>query len=41
MNLQYFFDELVDAPEPDVEAAAETLLVLWQRALYYRPRSSA
>ena len=41
MNLQYFFDELVYAPEPDVEAAAETLLVLWQRALYYRPRSSA
>jgi TetR/AcrR family transcriptional regulator, ethionamide resistance regulator len=34
MNLQYFFDELVDAPDPDPEAAAETLLVLWQRALY-------
>jgi TetR/AcrR family transcriptional regulator, ethionamide resistance regulator len=41
MNLQYFFDELVDAPEPDPAAAAETLLVLWERALYYRPRSSA
>jgi AcrR family transcriptional regulator len=41
MNLQYFFDELVDAPKPDPAAAAETLLVLWQRALYYRPRSSA
>ena len=36
MNLQYFFDELVDNPRPDVEAAAETLLVLWQRALYAR-----
>jgi AcrR family transcriptional regulator len=34
MNLQYFFDELVDKPEPDPAAAAETLLVLWQRALY-------
>src|SRR3954470_11152151 len=32
MTLQYFFDELVDAPEPDPAAAAETLLVLWQRA---------
>jgi TetR/AcrR family transcriptional regulator, ethionamide resistance regulator len=41
MNLQYFLDELVDAPKPDPAAAAETLLVLWQRALYYRPRSSA
>jgi len=41
MNLQYFFDELVDAPDPDPEAAAETVLELWQRALYYRPRSSA
>jgi TetR/AcrR family transcriptional regulator, ethionamide resistance regulator len=41
MNLQYLFDELVDAPEPDPAAAAETLLVLWERALYYRPRSSA
>ena len=40
MNLQYFFDELVDAPEPDPAAAAETLLILWQRALYYRPSSS-
>jgi TetR/AcrR family transcriptional regulator, ethionamide resistance regulator len=34
MNLQYFFDELVDTPDPDPEAAAETLLTLWQRALY-------
>ena len=34
MNLQYFFDELVDSPDPDPEAAAETLLVLWQRALF-------
>ena len=41
MNLQYFFDELVDAPDPNPEAAAQTLLQLWQRALYYRPRSSA
>jgi AcrR family transcriptional regulator len=40
MNLQYFFDELVDVPEPDVESAAETLLVLWQRALYARSSSS-
>jgi TetR/AcrR family transcriptional regulator, ethionamide resistance regulator len=38
MNLQYFFDELVDAPDPDPEAAAETLLVLWSRALYGVPR---
>ena len=41
MNLQYFFDELVDSPNPEPAAAAETLLVVWQRALYYRPRSSA
>ena len=41
MNLQYFFDELVDAPKPDPAAAAETLLAIWERALYYRPRSSA
>jgi hypothetical protein len=34
MNLQYFFDELVDSPDPDPEAAAKTLLVLWSRALY-------
>jgi hypothetical protein len=38
MNLQYFFDELVDRPDPDPDAAAETLLVLWQRALYGVPR---
>jgi len=41
MNLQYFFDELVDAPKPDPAAAAETLLAIWERVLYYRPRSSA
>ena len=40
MNLQYFFDELVDNPKPDVEAAADTLLVLWERALYARSSSS-
>ena len=34
MNLQYFFDELVDAPNPDPAAAAKTLLALWSRALY-------
>ena len=33
MNLQ-FFDELVDAPNPDPAAAAKTLLILWSRALY-------
>jgi TetR/AcrR family transcriptional regulator, ethionamide resistance regulator len=36
MNLQYFFDELVDNPSPDLEAAAETLLTIWQRVLYGR-----
>ena len=41
MNLQYFFDELVDAPKPDPAAAAATLLAIWERVLYYRPRSSA
>lgn len=40
MNLQYFFDELVDSPDPNPEAAAP-LLALWERALYYRPRSWA
>jgi TetR/AcrR family transcriptional regulator, ethionamide resistance regulator len=34
MNLQYFFDELVDNPSPDVQATADALLVIWQRALY-------
>jgi TetR/AcrR family transcriptional regulator, ethionamide resistance regulator len=34
MNLQYFFDELFDDPSPDVDAAADALLVIWQRALY-------
>lgn len=34
MNLQYFFDTLVGVEEPDVEAAAETLLVVWSRTLY-------
>jgi TetR/AcrR family transcriptional regulator, ethionamide resistance regulator len=36
MNLQYFFDELVDKPSPDIAATADALLVLWQRALYAR-----
>jgi AcrR family transcriptional regulator len=34
MNLQYFFDELVDNPSPDVTGTADALLVIWQRALY-------
>jgi TetR/AcrR family transcriptional regulator, ethionamide resistance regulator len=34
MNLQYFFDELVDNPDPDLASTAETLLVIWARALY-------
>jgi TetR/AcrR family transcriptional regulator, ethionamide resistance regulator len=34
MNLQYFFDQLVDRPSPDLEATADTLLVIWRRALY-------
>ena len=34
MNLQFFFDTLVGVEDPDVEAAAETLLVVWTRALY-------
>ena len=38
MNLQYFFDELVGVEEPDVEGVAETMLVLWTRALYATPR---
>jgi AcrR family transcriptional regulator len=46
MNLQYFFDQLVDNPRPDLEATADTLLKIWRRALYgthhhdfERPRS--
>jgi AcrR family transcriptional regulator len=46
MNLQYFFDQLVDDPRPDLEATADTLLKIWLRALYgtqhhdlERPRS--
>jgi AcrR family transcriptional regulator len=34
MNLQFFFDRLVDEPRPDVEETADTLLGLWTRALY-------
>lgn len=34
MNLQVYFDELVDDPDADVEAVAETLLRIWVRALY-------
>jgi AcrR family transcriptional regulator len=34
MNLQYFFDELVDNPDPDLDATADTLLKIWLRALY-------
>jgi AcrR family transcriptional regulator len=34
MNLQYFFDTLVGTEDPDVEAAADTLLTLWVRVLY-------
>lgn len=34
MNLQVFFDELVDAAEPPVDLVADRLLVLWVRALY-------
>ena len=34
MNLQYFFDRLVDEPSPDLESTADTLLTIWQRTLY-------
>ena len=34
MNLQYFFDELVDEPNPDLEATADVLLTIWRRTLY-------
>lgn len=34
MNLQYFFDQLVDNPRPNLEATADTLLNVWLRALY-------
>jgi TetR/AcrR family transcriptional regulator, ethionamide resistance regulator len=34
MNLQYFFDQLVDNPHPDLEATADTLLTIWERTLY-------
>jgi AcrR family transcriptional regulator len=34
MNLQFFFDRLVDEPSPDIEATADTLLTIWQRTLY-------
>jgi AcrR family transcriptional regulator len=38
MNLQYFFDTLVGVQDPDVDAAAATLLVLWTRALFGAPQ---
>lgn len=34
MNLRFFFGTLVGVDDADVEAAAQTLLVLWTRALY-------
>jgi AcrR family transcriptional regulator len=34
MNLQYFFDQLVDEPRPELEGIADTLLKIWLRALY-------
>jgi hypothetical protein len=34
MNLQFFFDELVNRPDPDLEATADILLTIWQRTLY-------
>lgn len=34
MNLQYFFDQLVDNPSPDLEATADTLRTIWRRTLY-------
>jgi AcrR family transcriptional regulator len=34
MNLQFFFDRLLDEPHAGVEETADTLLVLWTRALY-------
>ena len=34
MNLQFFFDQLVDNPRPDLEGTADTLLTIWQRTLY-------
>jgi AcrR family transcriptional regulator len=34
MNLQYFFDRLVDDPSPDLEATADTLYTIWLRTLY-------
>ena len=34
MNLQVFFDRLVDDPDGDPEAVADLLLVIWARALY-------
>lgn len=34
MNMQYFFDELVDTPEPDVDGVTTTLLTIWHRTLY-------
>jgi AcrR family transcriptional regulator len=36
MNLQVFFDRLVDDPAGDPEEVADLLLVIWARALYGR-----
>lgn len=37
MNLQYFFDELVDRPDADLEAVSNTLTRIWARTLYGLP----
>ena len=36
MNLQFFFDQLVDEPRAGVEETADTLLRIWTRTLYGR-----
>jgi AcrR family transcriptional regulator len=34
MNLQFFFDRLVDEPRADLQETAETVLQIWARTLY-------
>jgi AcrR family transcriptional regulator len=36
MNVNYFLDELVRKPNPDVDSAVATLTTIWERTIYLR-----
>jgi len=36
MNVNYFFDEIVRKPDPDIDATVATLTAIWERVIYLR-----